>query len=296
MSSRAITIAPCTPWPFINSAKRSQKQRPNKVKLKTWHGAIVLVLSSLLLPGCGSSSGQRYQIANDHTPSSPPDLDAISDPVPRYEPKSRQGNMKKYTVRGKQYQVMDSADGFSAEGEASWYGAKFHGHLTSNGEIYDMYSLSAAHKSLPLPTYVRVTNLKNERQVIVRVNDRGPFHGGRIIDLSYAAAYKLDMLKSGTAQVKIEAITLTEDSSEPVNPDPIEPYFVQVLVTGNEGKANQLASQLSDQFDVGSLTLEKDGLHKLRLGPLNNVQQAEALLAKLRAEAFPNAFLIRPNE
>ncbi|GAA5219219.1 septal ring lytic transglycosylase RlpA family protein [Corallincola platygyrae] len=249
----------------------------------------------LALAGCSSSgSGGRYHVADDHSPDSPPELDALVEPTPRYEPKSRQGN-KSYKVRGIRYQVMNSAEGFADEGTASWYGAKFHGHLTSNGEIYDMYSLSAAHKTLPLPTYVRVTNLANDRSVIVRVNDRGPFHGDRIIDLSYAAAYKLDMLKSGTANVKIEAITPGKDPVVTINPDPNPTYFVQVLATKDPEKANLLAKRLSDQFDVESTTFENNGLHKLRLGPLADIDSAQALLDKIRATAYPNAFLIHPN-
>lgn len=153
------------------------------------------------------SNRGRYSISQDHGPSGRVDLDHVRNAVPRAEPKSRGGNKSPYRVLGKTYYVMPSAVGYKQRGTASWYGKKFHGHQTSNGEIYDMYSMSAAHKALPLPTYLRVTNLDNGRQVIVRVNDRGPFHGNRLIDLSYAAAYKLDMLKKGTARVELEAIT-----------------------------------------------------------------------------------------
>lgn len=173
---------------------------------------ILIILGLLVgLAGCSSSgsksSGSRYSIKQDHGPSSAVNLDHVKDAVPRAEPKSRGGNKSPYRVLGKTYHVMPSAVGYNAEGTASWYGKKFHGHLTSNGEVYDMYEMSAAHKSLPLPTYLRVTNLANGRQVVVRVNDRGPFHGKRLIDLSYAAAYKLDMLKAGTARVRLEAIS-----------------------------------------------------------------------------------------
>ena len=143
---------------------------------------------------------------SDSAPKTKLDVKRIKDAVPRVEPKSRGGNFSPYTVLGKTYTVLDSSNGYKARGDASWYGTKFHGRLTSNGERYNMYAMSAAHKSLPIPTYVKVTNLENRRQIIVRINDRGPFHPGRIIDLSYAGASKLDMLKKGTARVEVEAI------------------------------------------------------------------------------------------
>ena len=167
-------------------------------------GSYAILLLLLLLNACSSQQG-RYQQNNDSTPTRLPNAAELRDATPRKERPSRGGN-RDYQVRGKHYQVLTSADNFSQSGIASWYGKKFHGHLTSNGEIYDMYAMSAAHKNLPLPTYAKVTNVKNNKSVIVRVNDRGPFHQDRIIDLSYSAAYKLDMLKTGTAEVKITAI------------------------------------------------------------------------------------------
>ncbi|MGB3384855.1 MAG: septal ring lytic transglycosylase RlpA family protein [Marinomonas sp.] len=154
-----------------------------------------------------ASAGGRYTILKDHAPDHDVKVDHLPDLVPKWEPKSRGGNKSPYEVWGKKYWVMKSAKGYVAEGTASWYGMKFHGHTTSNGETYDMYAFSAAHKSLPLPTYLKVTNLDNQRSVIVRVNDRGPFHGDRLIDLSYAAAVRLDYQKKGLAHVRIEAIT-----------------------------------------------------------------------------------------
>lgn len=173
------------------------------------------LLALALLTGCASNmsasdryQAKRYHQSEDSAPDSPVDVSQVADAVPVYEPKSRGGNSH-YKVRGRNYKVLDSAEGFAEIGNASWYGNKFHGHKTSNGEIYNMYAMSAAHKHLPLPSFVKVTRLDNGKQVIVRVNDRGPFHQGRIIDLSYAAAHKLDMLQHGTSKVKIEAITVT---------------------------------------------------------------------------------------
>lgn len=159
--------------------KRMKNKRKPNMKCKT-----ILILSSLLLlNGCSTSSVN---------------LDK--------EPLSRYGNIDSYTVFGKKYYTINTSKGYSEIGDASWYGKKFHGKLTSNRESYDMYGISAAHKTLPLPSYVKVTNLKNKRELVVRVNDRGPFHGNRIIDLSYGAAKKLDMIEDGVTKVKVESI------------------------------------------------------------------------------------------
>ncbi len=151
-------------------------------------------------------TGGRYAMSGDAYPEQPPDVSRVPDAVPRLEPHSRGGNRSTYEVWGKTYRVLPDSRGYAREGKASWYGKKFHGYATSNGEIYDMYEMSAAHRSLPLPTYARVTSLDNGRSVIVRVNDRGPFHSDREIDLSYAAAARLEILDQGTGRVRVEAI------------------------------------------------------------------------------------------
>jgi rare lipoprotein A len=135
-----------------------------------------------------------------------PDIDLIPEPEVKAEPRSRYGN-RDYAVLGKPYRVLDKPDGYVEQGLASFYGKKFHGRRTSSLEVYDMYAFSAAHKTLPLPSFARVTNLANGRSVVVRVNDRGPFHPGRIIDLSYAAAVKLGVVRTGTARVEVRALT-----------------------------------------------------------------------------------------
>ena len=142
----------------------------------------------------------------DTVPDEIPDVDAIPEPEVRDEPRSRAGN-RDYAVLGKKYRVLDDHEGYAEEGLASYYGKKFHGRRTSSQEVYDMYAFTAAHKTLPLPSFVRVTNLDNGRSVVVRVNDRGPFHKGRIIDLSYAAAVKLGYREKGTAKVRVEALS-----------------------------------------------------------------------------------------
>lgn len=150
----------------------------------------------------------------DSTPDDVPDVDAIPEPEVIAEPRSRAGNRSSYTVLGKQYRVLDSAKGYVEQGKASYYGNKFHGRRTSNLEVYDMYAFTAAHKSLPLPSFARVTNLDNGQSVTVRVNDRGPFHAGRIIDLSYAAAVKLGITQRGTGRVEVRAL----EPGEPTTP------------------------------------------------------------------------------
>jgi rare lipoprotein A len=160
---------------------------------------------------------------NDAAPEVELDVSGIPEPVPRAEPRSRYGNRSPYTVLGREYRVLPTARGYSERGVASWYGTKFHGRQTSSLERYDMCSFSAAHKSLPLPSYVRVTNLDNGLSVVVRVNDRGPFHAGRIIDLSYAAAVRLQMTQAGTARVHVEAIDVGEAPAGAVAATPAPP-------------------------------------------------------------------------
>jgi rare lipoprotein A len=181
---------------------------------------IALGLLLVLLAGCASSPKTetqsasnplpanygRYSINQDRAPTQPLDPSLIREIIPVVETRTLAGNKSPYTVNGKSYRVMASEEGYNEVGLASWYGEKFHGHQTSNGEVFDMYQVSAAHKSLPIPSYATVTNLDNNRSIVVRVNDRGPFHNDRILDLSYAAAWKLGFSDRGTARVQVEAL------------------------------------------------------------------------------------------
>ncbi|WP_163649073.1 septal ring lytic transglycosylase RlpA family protein [Modicisalibacter sp. 'Wilcox'] len=173
-----------------------------------WLPAMLVAL--LVLAGCAGDGarqgGGRYAMGEDAYPDSPPDVSQVPDAVPRVEPRAESGNRSTYRVWGRTYHVLSDPRGYEAEGTASWYGKKFQGYDTASGEPYDMYKMSAAHRTLPLPTYARVTNTDNGRSVIVRVNDRGPFHGNRLIDLSYAAAARLGILRHGTGHVRVEAI------------------------------------------------------------------------------------------
>ncbi|ETX09882.1 rare lipoprotein A [Marinomonas ushuaiensis DSM 15871] len=267
-----------------------------------------------------ASGGGRYSILQDHAPTGDIKVDHLPDLVPKWEPKSRGGNKSSYEVWGKTYQVMDSAKGYSAEGTASWYGKKFHGHKTSNGEIYDMYTFSAAHKSLPIPTYLKVTNLDNKQTVIVRVNDRGPFHGDRLIDLSYAAAARLDYHKKGLARVRIEAITpeqgeiynpvnnVNEDiarspESLPAKALPVTSSSVSVISTEQqfthlqlgafsaEQSADRLKQRLFESFDTAIKILvnqQDDGLFKVLVGPYSDANELTSWQEKLQKEGFGN--------
>jgi rare lipoprotein A len=184
------------------------------------YGSILIVL---FLAACGGSKGGYY--SNDGPPRMSAERAAkVPDAVVRDEPLSASGNSP-YRVYDVLYRPVKEARGHVERGEASWYGTKFHGRRTSSGEIYDMYSMTAAHKTLPLPSYVRVTNLANRKSVVVRVNDRGPFLHGRILDVSYAAAAKLDMVKTGTANVEVKLVTArdTARSAAPVR-DAVSAY------------------------------------------------------------------------
>jgi rare lipoprotein A len=159
-----------------------------------------------LLAGCGSSPNKGAYYKDDGPQERPPaNLDRVPDAVPRAEPLHKAAN-RPYTALGKQYVPMTSLQPFRQRGMASWYGKKYHGQKTSSGETYNMYAMSAAHPTLPIPSYARVTNVANGRSVVVRINDRGPFLHGRVIDLSYAAAHKLGYIQAGAAQVEVEAV------------------------------------------------------------------------------------------
>ena len=169
-----------------------------------------LLLLPLALTACGTVSGPRggaTDTTRDGAPSQKVDVDSIPDAVPRAERRSKYGNPSTYAIAGKTYRIMSDNAGYQESGIASWYGTKFHGRRTSSGEPYDMHGMTAAHKTLPLPTYAEVTNLQNGRKVIVKINDRGPFHANRLIDLSHAAASKLGILTTGTGLVEVRAIT-----------------------------------------------------------------------------------------
>ncbi len=221
-----------------------------------------------------------YTQDKDSAPRERRDIDyhAIPDAVPKVEPRGKYGNKSPYVVLGRTYEVLPEARGYREEGGASWYGEKFQGFMTSSMEPYDMYAMTAAHKSLPIPSYVRVTNLENGRSVVVRVNDRGPFHEGRIIDLSWAAAQKLGYANVGTARVRVEAI----DPQAPAEGD--GRYFVQLGAFSRADSAQALVAQARGATrDPVSVASGEDALHRVRIGPYADRASAERARDTLRA-------------
>jgi rare lipoprotein A len=253
----------------------------------------------LLLGGCGSMTKpdepvEAGPVQQDGPPARPVDVSQVPDAIPRHEPRSRYGNPESYVVFGRRYYVMDSSEGYLERGIASWYGKKFHGRRTSSGETYDMYAMTAAHPSLPLPTYVQVTNLENGRQVVVKVNDRGPFHDNRIIDMSYAAATRLGMLQKGTALVKVRALSPAPGPAEPelrrvaVQPDSVsftDRFYIQVGAFAELDNAESLRVRLQgldqDAARIHQAVVNGRTVYRVRIGPLNDVQRADNLVAKL---------------
>ena len=250
------------------------------------------LLLLLLIAGCSTAP-----IRPPPTPPLPPpgDIAAIPEPIPKAEPRSKQGNPPFYTVLGRRYFVLATAEGYLERGVASWYGPGFHAAATSNGERYDMYAMTAAHKTLPLPAYVQVTNLRNGRSVVVRVNDRGPFKDGRIIDLSYTAASRLGMLKDGTTFVEVRALTPEQKAAPPAPPRTPEALFVQAGAFSTEANASRLLEQLHAQGIEKSFVREDrvDGrtLYRVRVGPIPSVNEFDRVLARLRALGLADAQL-----
>jgi len=203
------------------------------------------------------------------------------------EPRSRRGNPPFYEVNGKRYFVLATAEGYVERGVASWYGPTFHGNETSMGERYDMYAMTAAHKTLPLPSYVRVTNLKNGRSVVVRVNDRGPFVANRIIDLSYSAAAKLDMLRDGTTLVEVRAITPGTDILTRAEQTPAQALYLQAGAFSDERNARRLVERLQSGGVSGAfIRAPLDGaprMYRVRIGPIGSAAEYDRLAAQLAA-------------
>ena len=228
------------------------------------------------------------------------ELMRLPDAVPRRERPSWYGNPREYVVHGRSYRPMVTSRGFVERGIASWYGRKFHRRLTSTREPYDMFAMTAAHRTLPLPTYVRVTNLENGRSVVVRVNDRGPFHAGRIIDLSYAAAAKIGIAESGTARVEIRAIEPGPDAARvsggPTGEEEAPSGYVQLGVFASRANAERAyATAAALRPDLALMTRVKSGdarLYRVRIGPLREWLEANRLLDSLAARGIPDARLL----
>jgi rare lipoprotein A len=267
--------------------------------------------------------------SGSNVPSPPPDVLSMPDAVPRAEPRGTRGNPPFYEVFGKRYHVMAKSEGWVERGTASWYGPGFHAASTSLGERYDMYAMTAAHKTLPIPCYAEVTNLRNGRKVVVRINDRGPFVGDRIIDLSYTAAAKLDMLTAGTAPVEVRVITPPGPGSAapptmpaspppavlptaPVMPAPpapavtvvnaaaknadVPPMFIQAGVfADHENARRRVESLLAAGVELASLDempRNDRTLHRVRVGPFATLEEFDRSMQRLRDLGIPDARLL----
>ncbi|TLY73301.1 MAG: septal ring lytic transglycosylase RlpA family protein [Gammaproteobacteria bacterium] len=255
----------------------------------------------LLLTACALSARRAPPLPQHAPPPAPvppppQGIESIPDAVPRLEPRSAHGNPPFYDVLGRRYFVLAAADGYLERGVASWYGPTFHGGNTSSGEPYDMYGMSAAHKTLPLPTYARVTNLRNGRSVVVRINDRGPFVANRLIDLSYTAAAKLDMIHEGTTLVEVRA--LTPDAPDELTRSAQSPppsLYVQAGAFADPRNAQHVlerlhAAGLASAFILSPLE-GKSRLYRVRLGPVGSVAEFDQLAARLAALGIPDARL-----
>lgn len=276
-----------------------------KVHLLPW---LLLLFSFILLSGCATKSHR------DGPPSFHVDETKVADATPKAEPLAKYGNMPSYRVYGKRYYVMKSAKNYHERGTASWYGMKFHKQRTSSGEPYNVAAMTAAHRTLPLPTYVEVTNLANNKKVIVKVNDRGPFASNRILDLSYVAAKKLGMVGHGTANVDVKAITPGEAASQPnlwakkreiaplfegksstpktyaaASPTvkKSDPLYLQVGAFKNRQYAENLRKKImpmtsSSKVQITHTAQAKSGFYRVKIGPFTNVAQANQMSQKLR--------------
>jgi rare lipoprotein A len=262
-----------------------------------------------VLASCGG-----HEVRDSAPPSSVGIPELPDDAVPKPEPRSRYGNGPVYEVYGKHYSVLSSSAGYKERGVASWYGKKFHGRPTSSREPYDMYEMTAAHKTLPLPTYVQVRNLRNDKSVVVRVNDRGPFVHNRIIDMSYAAALKLDMVRDGTSLVEVTAISFDEPSGDrpvrivqpaaPPEPAPeVSPkiheeheIFVQVGAFGDRSNAERrqailMSGGITRTFIFADEAAEPP-MFRVRVGPIAGVDDYDMLVDKLEALGISDPYLI----
>ena len=274
-------------------------------------------LAALLLVGCSSPAPSRYAQKHDSAPEQPVDVSTVKDAVPRPEPKSRYGNPPSYVVHGKRYHTIASSKNYRERGIASWYGTKFHGHRTSSGDTYDMYQMSAAHKTLPLPTYARVTNLRNGKSVVVKINDRGPFHDNRLIDLSYAAAARLEILGHGTGLVEVEAIdpvqfAAAQDTPRVAGSKPKlaasatatavaerqnTALYLQVGAFQERANAERLRRQLAGielpaGLHISEGLADRKRVYRVRIGPLQTVEAADQVTQLLGSQGIESPSVV----
>lgn len=241
------------------------------------------------------SQDSRYRDGSDSVPDDVPDVSKLIEPVPKIEPRSLYGNKSPYTVLGHTYNVLPSARDYDERGIASFYGNKFHGYKTSSLETYDMYGFSAASTTLPLPSYARVTNLENGKSVIVRINDRGPFHQNRVIDLSYAAAVKIGIWPKGTGLVEVRGIDPGNPTQELPPPAVVTSQhpgiYLQVGAFSDADNAERLAQRLrqANLGDVQVMDADVNGrrVRRVRVGPLADVDRADQVSSRIEGMGLP---------
>lgn len=273
-----------------------------------------IAIISSLLGAC--SSFTPSPVIRDSAPPHYVDISKVSDAVPTPVEPSPYGNPDSYEVYGKRYHILENSEGYVERGTASWYGTKFHGRRTSSGDTYNMYAMTAAHKTLPIPSYARVTHLQNGKSIIVKINDRGPFVNNRLIDLSYVAARKLGIAANGTGPVEVRVITATEPTTAvtaaapPVNVvadanklaslDPVtqtaSKLYLQVGLFKDRSNAEQLRQNLT-QLPIPSIHVATDRsqvkpLYRVRIGPLSADAEAEQLIEMLATKGH-RGFRIR---
>ena len=255
---------------------------------------------SCVLAGCSSLSEWVGQTPTDVTepaveaeaPDGPPlvakvDIAALPEPVPAPEPWARYGNPESYVVDDVEYRLTPVKAGFSETGVASWYGRKFHGRLTSSGEPFDMFQFTAAHKTMPIPAWVRVTNLENENSLVVRVNDRGPFKSDRVLDLSWAAAKRLGFAEQGTARIRYEVIEVPSKNTDAVANPLVEPAqaILQVTAVSTEIQAQKLAAELTEAFPKTEASVRVEatgsGLYRVQVWPITDEAVVDSVYRRL---------------
>lgn len=276
----------------------------------------IVIISLIFLTSCSNTlnpdttssaisnqkKGGGYYLDDGPGDNPPPNLASVPDAVPRVEP-LRKSNMQPYVVLGKTYTPMTTLGPYKERGIASWYGRRYHGKKTASGEIYDMYEMTAAHTTLPIPSYVRVTNIKNNKSIVVRINDRGPFLSSRLIDLSYTAAYKLDVLSGGSAWVEVETILpakqLTFKPERSANSLDIthassstNKIYLQLAAFSAYNKADTFINHVRSEFPNLSNLLGitvKNGLYKVHAGPYSN-----QMLARQAAHKISQSLPVKP--
>ena len=279
----------------------------------------LLLIGALLIHGCTQAPRVIDEMDIQDGAGELVDTRLIANAVPKMEPVTRAGNSNPYTVLGETYHLLPTARGYKRVGTASWYGSKFHGRKTANGEVYDMYAMTAAHRTLPIPAYARVTNLANQRVIVVRINDRGPFHASRIIDLSYAAALKLGFADHGTAEVEIEVITPTSTRVEAPMPNvspvvadrlsipevraaeersidhlPSGGVFLQIGAFAQRTSADRLQRAISAMTSLPIEIIQHRELFKVKMGPIKNSTRLKMLQKKIRHQQNIVPFILWP--